>query len=57
MLSILQDLDLVFEAEQFAHADTIEAINAEAFGPAGSRARRSGCARRARTIALFRGSP
>ncbi|KTQ86960.1 GCN5 family acetyltransferase [Aureimonas ureilytica] len=33
MLSILQDLDLVFEAEQFAYADTIEAINAEAFGP------------------------
>ncbi|ALN72722.1 GNAT family N-acetyltransferase [Aureimonas sp. AU20] len=33
MLSLLQDLDLAFEAEQFAHANTIEAINAEAFGP------------------------
>ena len=33
MLSTLQDLDLVFEAELPAHANTIEAINAEAFGP------------------------
>ena len=33
MLSTLQDLDLAFEAELPAHADTIEAINAEAFGP------------------------
>ena len=33
MLSILQDLDLVFEAEHPTHAETIEALNAEAFGP------------------------
>ncbi len=33
MLSLVQDLDLRFGAEQAEHADTIEDIAAEAFGP------------------------